>query len=77
MFGHLNGQLLCSQWPGISVQQLFEPYSFLEGGGERERERERKFSKGVPDRNKKFIFHISSVYLNIFQHNGRNGSKHA
>jgi hypothetical protein len=39
MFEHLNGQLLCSQWPGISVQWLFELYRFLR---ERERERDMK-----------------------------------
>jgi len=35
VFGHLNGQLPCSQWLGISVQWLFEIFSFL-GGGDRD-----------------------------------------
>jgi len=40
---------------------------------ERERDREReKFSEGVPDRNKKFIFNMASACLNIFPHNERN-----
>lgn len=33
MFGHLNGQIPRSQWLGISVQWLFEIYSFLGWGG--------------------------------------------